>query len=238
MRRIVLFFLFFFVFYRAVFALPLLGVIPFVFELSVLLYSAICILISGAFFHLLKYVKAFSFLLILTSWVSSGILYFWIGSIQWNMIHVDISGFPVLYSYLLSGLILFILLGIFLFWKKNTSLWIYVGTFLILLINCSLLSSVWTLNSKFVDLVHTFDTFVGWSLVEVSPKILNNIFVSWTFKYKKDNIHHLCRITLSYYIHAWNSYAREAEKSSELRLYTWLDTGECRKILESFSPIK
>ena len=89
-------------------------------------------------------------------------------------------------------------------------------------VNVPLLYSVYELDSKMTVLEADFKFLTEDTLEYVSPKILNNIFVSRDFKYKRDGVVRLCRITISYYENPNpnQTYATTAIKQDSLQFYT------------------
>lgn len=234
MKYIVLFLILFFVTYKNTFALPFLWVVPFVFDLGILLYTWVWILLSGGLYFLCKYKeRILIFSSLITLWLV-WYLYFLVGYWQWKMINLQVWWFFIDYEYIIYVSCLWFIVWFFLYLKWRVLFFLMFIHSILLLSTISLLYSVYTLNIQFKALESKFSLVVNNSLEDISPQILNNIFISQDYKYESEGILHLCRITLSYYTHKWNytSYVREAYKTDELNLYIGLDTWNCKAKLD------
>ncbi len=232
MKYIILSIFIFFLSYNTTYAIPFLWVIPFIYEIAILVYISIGVFASSFVCLLLRWRITLFILLSMSVVLSYLALILFVWPHQLGLMNIQF--FDTVLDY--QNISFYLLIGVVLSLLFVYKFWIYLLTYfllaLILLLNVPLVFSAYSLHIQFQRLINEFDTKVDNTLNETSPYILNNIFASQDFYYADEDVKHLCRITLSYYIHTGISYSKAAKKWDYLRLYTWLDTGKCRQIIE------
>lgn len=230
-RTCVLALVFFFFAYKSVFAVPFLWVIPFVFEIGILAYTFGIMFLSSLVFFYFRYIRFFSYLLIFISFATSIYLCVFVSWSQLQMIHLAFDFGNPQYITLASIYLVICILLVWFVKKVYIAVFLQVFSILFIMINISLLYSSIELNAKFDYLIDSFNKSVDNSLIVKTEKIRNHIFISQDFSYQFEGEQRDCRVTISYYLHTWEAYQKEAPRIDELQLYTGLDKGICRSII-------
>lgn len=220
-RYIGIFFILFFLSYSATYALPVWSVVPFVFDIVILLYTSIIIIGSWILFYVIKFLDFFVWALFSIVIISFIILYLWIGI----DISLSIGSKVVPYRYVMICVVIIFIFGIIQFYLYKRYLLIIWASCFLLFINIPLLYSTYELDSKFNTLMWLLHIKSDGKIIMQSDKNVSNIAVYQNFKYEDME----CRITLSYYRnkHKFGYSFWETHKSSVIILYTWWDFQKC-----------
>lgn len=237
MKKIILFYIFFYLLVNKTYALPLLWVVPVVFDFSILIIVFLIWFFSTAFFYLLKKIKIFIYILFLLFIILNIYLIYMIGLSWFFDINLNIFWFNFKYIFLV--IVVFPELLFLFFQLKNK----YIVLFLLLLIipiNINLLKDTIDLKNKYDNIISSLNKRVNYSIKFDSPLILNNIIASRDINYIYQGEKHICRVSLSYYEHTSDMLSRVEKnnfKGDKINLYYWYydkknERELCRSLIE------
>lgn len=221
MRKIILSHIcLYFVFSKA-YALPLLWVVPFVFDLGILLFTFLSGAITSLIFILLKKIKICIFIMVVL-WIIS---FWYLINLIWIKSFLDINlDFYISFWYFYIISIVFFIFYLFYILDKDFKIYLLIFFIFILWININLINEVLILKNEYDSIITNINSKVDKPIVFTADTILNNIIASGEFKYYYKWIEDNCRVSVSFhqYEEKYWSFQKKAKKDLELNMYIWV----------------
>lgn len=224
MKRIIIFYTaLFFIFERA-YAIPILWAVPFVLDLTILVVVFSLWIINILIFYFIKKIKILNIILYVAFLVLNFYLLFLIWFNNFININLEILWYNFKYIYLLFFVFWILIIFTIIFNKLYTYLSILLLILLPIPVVYHLLGDVLELKNHYEYTIDSLNKKVNNSIVFVSPLILNNIIVSRDIKYIYEWNSHICRFSLSYYLHEEDMKRAQkswVSKTDKINLYVW-----------------
>lgn len=224
MKKIIIFYTVLFFIFEKAYAIPILWAVPFVLDLSILLVVFSLWIINILIFYFIKKIKILYVLLYIIFLVFNFYILFLIWLDNFININLEISGYSLKYIYLLFSVFWILTIFTIVFNKLYTYLSILLLILLPIPVSYHLLDDILDLKNHYDKVVKSLNNRVNNTIVFTSPLILNNIIVSRDLKYIFEWNNHMCRFSLSYYLH--EEEMKRAQKSwvsktDKINLYVW-----------------
>lgn len=201
MKKIIIFYTSLFFIFEKAYAIPILWAVPFVLDLSILLVVFSLWVINILIFYFIKKIKILYILLYIIFLALNFYILFLIWLDNFININLEISGYSLKYIYLLFSVFWILTIFTIVFNKLYTYLSILLLILLPIPVSYHLLDDILDLKNHYDRVVESLNNRVNNTIVFTSPLILNNIIVSRDMKYIFEWNNHICRFSLSYYLH-------------------------------------
>lgn len=207
------------------FAIPFLGVVPFVFDLSIFLIVSFLWILNWVIFYIFKNIKLLTLLLLatITILVITLLYLIWLD----DLININLNlRFNIWYIYIL---VMFIFIIYIMFLYKAKFIYILLLSLLFIPLNVNLLYDTITLKLKYDE---NFNRLLENEDIEFTSNLtFNNIIISRDFLLYKDWVISECRLWFSYYIHTASMPANMIiwERWDDINIYGW-----CRDLLSEY----
>ncbi|NDK07625.1 hypothetical protein EOM39_00085 [Candidatus Gracilibacteria bacterium] len=234
MKKIILFYFIFYLLVNKTYALPLLGVVPVVFDFSILIIVFFIGFLSTLLFYFIKKIKILIYLLSILFIILNIYLINIIGISGFLDINLDIFGFNLKYLFIVIIVFPEIVFIFFMLKKK------YIVLFLLLLIipiNINLINDTLDLKNRYEFIISSLNKRVNNTIKFDSHLVLNNIIASRDINYIYQGKKHICRFSISYYLHTGSmkdKIEKDVLKEKKINLYVgFYDQFEERKLCKN-----